>query len=276
MCRWLAYFGNPIPPAMLLVEPENSLVRQSRQERETGMPNADGFGLGWYAERDVPGLYKSVSPAWGDRNLHEIARQITARIFLGHVRAATGTPVEETNCHPFRYGRWVFVHNGCVTDWPRRRRDLLLAVDPEVFPNILGSTDSEVLFHLALTFGLEDDPLGGLERMAGFVEQAGHDHGVDEPLQMTVGLSDGERVFAARYASGERANSLYVSADAEAVREMYPEDPRFEEFGDNARAVVSEPLGDLEGLWHELPAGSALVVQPGEDERLEFTPRAPD
>ena len=111
--------------------------------------------------------------------------------------------------------------------------------------------------------------------MAGLVEETGRRHGVAEPLQMTVGLSDGERVYAARYASGAVVNSLYVTADADAVRDLYPDDDRFRRLGDEARAIVSEPLGDLPGLWHEVPPGTALIVQAGEDEQVPFTPRPP-
>ncbi len=276
MCRWLAYSGNEIRPETLLYDTKYSLVEQSRQGRLAGnLPNADGFGLGWYGDRELPGLYRSVAPAWGDRNLRELANQISAPLFLAHVRAATGTPIEQTNCHPFRHGRWLFVHNGFIADYARVRRELLLEVDPELFPGIEGTTDSELMFHLALTFGLEDEPLAALERMAGFVEATGRRHDVEEPLQMTIGLSDGERIYAARYASGPVVNSLFVTADATAIRELYPEDERFQQFADEARAVVSEPLGDLPGIWHEIAPGSALVVQPGEDERVSFTPRVP-
>ena len=276
MCRWLAYYGNPIRPETLLHDAEHSLVEQSRRDRLAGgFPNADGFGLGWYGNRDVPGLYRSIAPAWADRNLRELAGQIESPLFLAHVRAATGTPVEQTNCHPFRHGRWLFVHNGFIDEYLSLRRELLLAVDPGVFAGIEGTTDSELMFHLALTFGLDEDPLGALERMAGFVEETGQGHGVAEPLQMTVGLSDGERVYAARYASGPVVNSLYVTADASAVRALYPDDERFRDLGDEARAIVSEPLGDLPGVWQEVPAGTALVVQAGEDEQIAFTPRSP-
>jgi glutamine amidotransferase len=276
MCRWLAYYGNPIRPERLLFAAENSLVEQSRRDRLAGgQPNADGFGLGWYGDREIPGLYRSVAPAWADPNLRELAAQITSGLFLGHVRAATGTPVEQSNCHPFRHGRWLFVHNGFIADYARVRRDLLLAVDPDLFPGIEGSTDSEVLFHLALTFGLEEDPLPALERAVGFVEETGRRHGVAEPLQMTAGLSDGVRVYAARYASGPVVNSLFVSEDARAVRGLYPDDDRFRGLGPEARAVVSEPLGDLPGVWREMPAGSAVIVQPGDDEEVAFAPRPP-
>ena len=143
---------------------------------------------------------------------------------------------------------------------------------PSIFSGIAGTTDSELMFYLALSFGLQEDPLGALECMAGFVEQTGRRRGIEEPLQMTVAVSDGERLYAARYASGPVVNSLFVSADAGAVRALYPDEERFHEFSDEARAVVSEPLGDLPGLWHELPAGTAIVVQPGDDERVPFTP----
>jgi hypothetical protein len=129
------------------------------------------------------------------------------------------------------------------------------------------------VFHLALTFGLEDDPLGGLERMAGFVEAAGRRIGVDEPLQMTVGLSDGERVYAVRYASGPVVNTLFVSSSVRDIRLLYPEDERFGHFSDEARVVVSEPLIDLPGLWEEIPASMALVVQDGDDVVTPFRPR---
>lgn len=276
MCRWVAYSGNAIRPAALLYDTPHSLVEQSRRDRLAGgYPNADGFGLAWYGDLDTPGLYRSVSPAWGDRNLREISTQISTPLFLAHIRAATGTPVEQSNCHPFRHGRWLFMHNGFVEGFKRLRRDLLLAVDPRFFPEIEGTTDSELIFHLALTFGLVDDPLAGLELMAGFVEDVGHRAGIEEPLQMTVAVSDGARVWAVRYASGPVVNSLFVSADANAVREMHPEDERFRGFSDEARAIVSEPLSDLPGVWHELPPGSAFVIQPGEDLRVPFTPRRP-
>ncbi len=276
MCRWVAFFGNPIHPEVLLYDAKHSLIEQSRRDRLAGgHPNADGVGLGWYGERETPGLYRSVSPAWGDRNLREISAQVRSPLFLAHIRAATGTPVEQTNCHPFRHGRWLFMHNGYIDRYLDLRRELLLAVEPSIFSGIAGTTDSELMFYLALTFGLEAEPLAALERMAGFVEATGHSQGIEAPLQMTVAVSDGERLYAVRYASGPVVNSLFVTADASAVRALHPEDGRFQQLSDECRAVVSEPLGDLPGLWHEVPAGEALVVQPGDDDRVPFTPRMP-
>lgn len=277
MCRWLGYFGSPIRLEELVYNPTHSLIEQSRSARLTShVTNADGFGLGWYGTRAVPGLYRSVSPAWNDRNLQDLCAQIESPLFLAHIRASTGTPVQQTNSHPFRHERWLFVHNGFVAQYERLRRDLVLAVDPLLFARIEGTTDSELLFFLALTFGLDDEPLPALERMAGFVEATAARHDVAEPLQMTAGLSDGERMYAVRYASGQvEPNSLYVSHDVRDVRLLYPEEERFRHVSDEARAVVSEPLASLPGLWREVPPSSALVVQPGADEEVEFAPRCP-
>ncbi len=276
MCRWLGYLGSPIEPRELLYDPERSLIEQSRRHAP-GMPvpNGDGVGLGWYGRHEVPALFHSDAPAWGDRNLRTLAGEISSPLFLAHVRAATGTPVQETNCHPFRHGRWLFAHNGYVADHERLRRDLLFAVRPDLFPSIEGTTDSELMFHLAITFGLSEDPIAGLERMAWFVESVGAAAGVDQPLQMTVGVTDGERLYAVRYASSGAANTLFTSADVESVRALYPADERFEHFSADARVVVSEPLTALPGLWHEVPAGSAVVVSRSGVEQLPFRPRSP-
>jgi predicted glutamine amidotransferase len=276
VCRWLGYFGSPLRIEELVYNATHSLIEQSRAARlTTHLTNADGFGIGWYGTSELPGIYRSVAPAWSDRNLQELCAQIASPLFLAHIRASTGTPVQQTNCHPFRHGRWLFVHNGFIDQYVRLRRDLLLAVDPRFFDFIEGTTDSELLLHLALTFGLDDEPLPALERMAGFVEATGRRHGVDEPLQMTVGVSDGERLYAVRYASGEVvANSLYVSNDAADVRLLYPENERLQRLSDEARAIVSEPLADLPGLWSEVPPSSALIVQPGADEQVAFKPRS--
>jgi predicted glutamine amidotransferase len=276
VCRWLAYYGDPIRPEELLYEPRRSLIEQARRHApDAAIANGDGYGLGWYGLRETPGLFRSVSPAWGDQNLRELAAQICSPLFLAHVRAATDAPVQQTNCHPFRFGRWLFVHNGFIAEHRRLRRELLLAVDPEIFDDLEGSTDSELMFFLALTFGLDADPLGALERMAGFVEAAGHRVGVEHPLQMTVGLSDGERLYAVRYASGPEVNTLYVSSSAQDVRQLYPAGEQFRHFSGEARVVVSEPLTDLPGLWHEVPAGTALVIQKGPDVTQPFRPQPP-
>jgi predicted glutamine amidotransferase len=275
MCRWMAWSGQPVLIDELLFKPAHGLIDQSLHSRmgvET--TNGDGFGLGWYGGGEGPAVYHSVAPAWGDPNLRELAAHIESPMFIAHVRATTGTAIQQTNCHPFRYGRWLLVHNGVIAGMEALRRDLMLAVDPSLFAEVRGSTDSEVLFHLALTFGLEDDPIGALERAIGLVEETARTKGIENAVQASIGVMDGERVWAIRYSTEHRSRTLFVSADATAIRELHPENPRLQRLRDEDRLVVSEPLADLPGVWDEIPDGTALIVQPGADETRPFRPAA--
>jgi predicted glutamine amidotransferase len=274
MCRWLAYSGSPILLEALLYRPEHSLIDQSRHARmgvET--TNGDGFGVGWYEpDSEAPAVFRSIEPAWNDRNVREVASHVRSPLFLSHIRASTGTAVQQTNCHPFRYDKWLWVHNGLVRDFHLVKRDLSLAVDESLYPYIEGSADSETLFYLALTFGLEDDPPKAVERMVGFVEEVGRRHGVEHPIQMTIGTSDGKSLWAFRYSSEGDSRTLFYSTDVRTVRELHPELEVLQLVSDETRIVVSEPLGDLTGAWNEVPESSYGVVQDGEDEMRPFRP----
>ena len=212
MCRWLAYSGSPVLIKELLLEPRHSLIDQSLHSRlgaET--TNGDGFGIGWYGLGDTPGVFHSVEPAWNDRNLRDLAGHIRSPLLFAHIRASSGSPVQQTNCHPFRHDRWLWMHNGVLRDFARVKRELVLAVDPSLYPRIEGSTDSEVFFFLALTLGLEDDPPAAVERAVGLIEAVGRRRGVEQPVQMTVATTDGTRVWAFRYSSEGRSRSLFYS-----------------------------------------------------------------
>jgi predicted glutamine amidotransferase len=275
MCRWLAYSGSPVLLEDLLYKPANSLVVQSKHSRlgaET--TNGDGFGVGWYGARETPGIYHSTEPAWNDWNLQELSRQASAGRVFAHIRASTGSPVQQSNCHPFRHGRWLWMHNGALADFPTVKRDLMLAVEPSLFPEILGSTDSELFFFLALTFGLEEDPPAAVARAVALIEETGRHHGVQFPVQMTVATTDGETTWAFRYSSEGRSRSLFHSADISTLRQQYPDNPVLHDLSDDARLVVSEPLGDLRGAWQEVPESTCVVVRGGTQELHPFTPAA--
>ena len=273
MCRWQAYSGRPIRIEDLLFHAKHSLIDQSMCSRSAETPtNGDGFGLGWYGTRETPGLFRSIRPAWNDFNLRDLAAQIESPLFLAHVRATSLATVQETNCHPFRHRKWLFVHNGEIFEVEKIRRALLMRIAPELFPEILGTTDSEVLFHLALTFGLERDPLGALQRMAGFVESTAKAHGVAESLWMTLGLSDGESTYAVRYASDGEAPTLYYSRALDDLTQLAPEVR--ERLGPDARLIVSEPVGKHAEAWVMLPQASALRLRGGALEVTPFRPTA--
>ena len=277
MCRWMAWFGQPVLIDELLFKSQHGIVDQSLHSRLGAEPtNGDGFGLGWYGAGEGPAVYASVAPAWGDANLRELAAHVESPLFLAHVRAAIGSPVQQTNCHPFRRGRWLFVHNGYLGGFHAVRRDLMLAVDPSLFADIQGSTDTEVVFHLALTLGLEDDPIGALERTVGLIEAVASRHGIRDAVQASFGVSDGESLWAVRYATADRPRSLFASADAGYHAPAVSRQPALP--AGHARRPAHRLRAVLRsaGLWEEIPESTAVTVRRGGVlEQQPFSARRP-
>jgi glutamine amidotransferase len=254
MCRWIAYKGSPRYLASLVTEPEHSLIDQSLNAAEAkSVTNGDGFGLGWYGERPEPGLYREVLPAWSDENLKHLARQIRSPLFFAHVRAATGTATTRANCHPFAHGRHLFMHNGQIGGYCRVRRRLEQRLPDELFPFRAGTTDSELIFLLAIAAGLAADPIGVMGRVLAEVLDEMRAAGVTEALRFTATLADGETLYAFRYASDQRAPTLYQCCC------------------EDGTMVVSEPL-DRCGRWVSVPTDHVLVCRKGAGcEILPFT-----
>ncbi|WP_055588996.1 class II glutamine amidotransferase [Peterkaempfera griseoplana] len=283
MCRWLAYSGSAIHLEEVLYRPAHSLIDQSRHARlgvET--TNGDGFGVGWYeddgagAQRNSePAVFRGIGPAWSDANLRELARCVRSPLFFAHIRASTGTEVQQTNCHPFRHGRWLWMHNGAIHGFAELRRDLVLAVDPPLYRCIRGSTDSELMFYLALTLGLQEEPPRAVARMIGLVEDVARCHGVPDPLQMTVAASDGVRLWGFRYSTARASRSLFYSTDVTTLRALYPDNEALRQLSDETRIVVSEPLGDLPGAWRAVPDSCYGVIQAGRDVMHPLEPVMP-
>ena len=274
MCRWLAYSGSPLALEQLLYEPEHSLIVQSlHSQLGAEETNGDGFGIGWYGDEPTPAVFRSIEPAWNDRNLRELSGHVTSGLVFAHIRASTGSPVQQTNCHPFRHGNWLWMHNGFIGGFDQVKRDLVLEIDPSLFSGIEGTTDTEVFFNLALTYGLTDDPSAAVARAVGFIEATGRRHAVESPIQMTVATTDGESIWAFRYASTGVPRSLFYSTDVSTLRAQHPEVAVLSEVSDESRLVVSEPLGSLAGAWNEVPESSYGVIRPGDDLLAPFEPR---
>jgi predicted glutamine amidotransferase len=169
----------------------------------------------------------------------------------------------------------LFMHNGYIAELPTVKRDLMMTVDPSLYADIAGQTDTEVLFHLALTFGLENDPPDAIGRAIGVVEDVGRRHDVREPFQGTIATTDGERLWAFRYSSARQSRSLFFTGDVRTLRDLYPDQEVLRRLSDDARLVVSEPIGDLPGAWHQVPESSYGVVGMGEDRLVPFEVKQP-
>jgi glutamine amidotransferase len=271
MCRLMLYLGPEARLASLIIEPAHSLIRQSTHSTEREEPlNGDGFGIGWYAREysTEPAVFRSITPAWNNRNLQNLARVVASDCVLAHVRAATqSSGVNEANCHPFRWREYLCMHNGDVGDFRLVRRELLAAVCDEAFANVYGSTDSEHFFALFIDSLLaEHEPDPGLRmarslartisRVLALVSSAGN----GSPSYLNVAISDGQRAVVSRFtdADDEAPESLYYFTG-----ELYPtilasgKDARG---ASHAVTVSSERLTDDPG-WIAVPAGQIIILR---------------
>ena len=270
MCRFTFYLGQEIQVSSLITEPENSLIHQSFDALEREEPlNGDGFGLAWYSPDHVePALFKSVTPAWSNRNLRDLARVVRSRCVMGHVRAATQQlEVSESNCHPFRRGRHLFMHNGDIGGFDVLRRPMLSSLSDRAFHALHGTTDSEHFFGLLMDSVRELD-VHDVETLAEAVQRTlrrvlalAADHGVTDPTYFNAVITDGERAVACRFTTDapEHADSLYV-ASGRAYACVDGACTILHAGADRGAVLVSsERLSDDEG-WMSVPVNHMVLV----------------
>ena len=246
MCRFLAYRGEPVFLSSLVSAPAHSLVHQSLHAAEAKSgTNGDGFGIGWYGDRPEPGLYREVRPAWSDENLRSLCDQVRSRLFFAHVRASTGTSSTRANCHPFAHGRYLFMHNGQIGGYAGLKRRIEAMIPDEFYGARLGTTDSEAIFLAALAQGLGDDPVGAMARTLSAIREMMEVFGADEPLRFTAAFTNGDDLYAFRWACDGCPPSLYFREDERGL------------------TVVSEPIDGRNDGWREVPKGCTLMAKAG-------------
>ena len=287
MCRWVAYQGSPVTIDTFLTKPDHSLVDQSINARRLSLPgfwladqfpnndfptNGDGFGVAWVGRAGTIGQFHEITPAWDSPNLVSLAGQIETGTMLAHVRAAPGGSIAQDNCHPFVHDGWMFQHNGGIGGFEKLKRDLTMDVDPALYPFIMGNTDSEVCFYLALTYGLDTDPVGAMMKLNARIEKARVDNGVTDPFTACMAASNGDVLVTMRVSScanlgagaAHTSPSLYRASGAAKVRMR---DGSEETLPADTQLVCSEPL-DLnfsDHTWHEVEDRTISLFKRGED-----------
>ncbi|GAA5895512.1 class II glutamine amidotransferase [Sporobolomyces salmoneus] len=286
MCRLLVVKAEePIKLANLLTKPAHSIINQASDSRlrlDAGSINADGFGVGWYDHQDEstqgPCIFRSITPAWSNLNLHRLADKIRSPLVFAHVRASTTGALSEENTHPWSYGNLIWMHNGCIADFHKIKRRLQNDLSDEMFSVPQGNTDSEWSFACFLDqLSRLTDPraktiphstlrqamLATVAKLRDYTLEC--DGASFEPSLMNFCVSDGTSVVATRYITSatEEAASLFFStgstfAETEpGMFKMYKADKR-----ERIILIASEPLTFERADWTEVPSQSCIVVTP--------------
>ncbi|ETW02165.1 hypothetical protein H310_05734 [Aphanomyces invadans] len=320
MCRMTVYKGLGLDQSILLadliVKPKHSIIHQSYDCHErfhnTGLPpqlNADGFGIGWYAEKlysakardellyspkrrvsrsfdgvvvprnkeyETPCVFTSISPAWNNRNLVQLADKVSSPLFFAHVRAASiGSLTSETNCHPFTFDKYLFMHNGGVSEFYKIKRKLVDRLSDVAYSMIRGSTDSEHCFALFLThleeLGSLDQEFSGKDMRHAMgktirtLNMLCHAAGITEPSLLNFAVTDGDTLIATRYVnvSSSAAASLYFSSGSRWIQSVErPKEYIMQRHNKEEKVFVmaSERLSNEPSDWLEVPKNSIVTV----------------
>lgn len=306
MCRFLVYKGkDEILLSKLILDPTHSILTQSYDSRlrlDRRRPhNGDGFGVGYYTSPALgpePCIFTSTIPAWNCINLSRLASKTTSNLIFAHVRATTEGNLSDSNCHPFSYGRLMFMHNGGIGCWAHVKRRLALSLAEQWFINVQGSTDSEWAFALFLDsmqkagahpdnpvssagFGhtvLRKALLTTIERINTLIAEIPDNIKTCEEdcrSLLNFAVTDGVSVVCTRYVSSrtDEAASLFFSSGT-SWREQHPhpsEAPSTETTNKNYKMerrdkgsdivlVASEPLTFERDNWVTVPTNSTLTI----------------
>jgi gamma-glutamyl hercynylcysteine S-oxide hydrolase len=258
VCRHLAYLGPPRTLHELVLAPPHSLLRQSyapADMRGGGTMNADGYGIGWYAEgRAEPSRYRRSCPMWADEALADLTRDTRSGAVLAAVRSATvGMPVVETAVAPFRTRRWLFSHNGVLPGWPASVEPLAQALPARDLMTLDAPTDSALLW--ALLRARLDAGQDPAKAVGGLVLDAVR---ADPPARMNLLLTDGRQLVATAW---YHALSVITVGDFVAVcSEPWDDDPRWRSVPD--RHLVAASVGERGPVVELCP----LDEKPGTDD----------
>jgi predicted glutamine amidotransferase len=267
----------------LLYSSKNSLILQSYKSKERKEPlNGDGFGVGWYEPKisPTPCIFTSLTPAWNNQNLTRLSEHVKSSCFFAHVRAASpGMRVCEANCHPFQYGRYLWMHNGTIQGFWQIRRRLRSFLPDHLYNAIEGTTDSEHAFAVFLDL-LGDASrahsagemgqalvrtIAQLERWTAETESAA-------PSYYNFAVTDGRSVAVIRYVSDPTVEpaSLYFAAGrkyecADGVCQLVDCEPR-----DKAVVIASERLSEDSSHWFRVAPNHVLTVNQDLETRVEL------
>ncbi|MFD4525835.1 ergothioneine biosynthesis protein EgtC [Streptomyces sp. NPDC058470] len=241
MCRHLAFLGPAETMGSLLVEPPHSLFRQSWTPRRQryGTVNADGFGVGWYADGDpVPARYRRTGPIWGDQSFADLARVVRTTALLAAVRDATLAGADgEAAAAPFAAGPWLFSHNGAVLGWPRSLAPLVQSLPAVELLSLEARCDSALVWALLLHRLREGD--NESQALADTVVEVAE---AAPGSRLNLLLTNGDSITATAWGD----TLWYLSEPGHrtvVASEPYDDDPRWQEVPD--RTLLSATRDDV-------------------------------
>jgi predicted glutamine amidotransferase len=264
-------------------EYENELDLTDKETPEQPPASPDGWGIGFYRNRGSF-LFKKVTKDTAKGQFSTISEVISSHIFICHLRYATVGGRKEANTHPFRWGVWLFAHQGTIHQF-RRIKPRIVRKLPTVYKQLLqGNTDSEHCFYLYLSQlrgegGIKKGtiPLSaaieGLRSFGKLLTEFVEDADVSQPPILNFLISNGSYLLASRF--GAPLYYLTMSVEPEHTVKFYSPATHLEyellkgEEANKIIGVATEPLAPMD-TWNEVPNNHLLSITLGQ--KINITP----
>ena len=274
MCRLFGFRSNVVSRAhRSLISAENAVAQQANY-------HSDGWGIGYYLGEDAY-LFRTSEGAATDEAFHRMGESLQSHTLLVHIRKATVGRVQPINSHPFRFGSWMFAHNGTLFGFEKLKERLWADILPEYQRVLFGTTDSEHLFFFLLSEMVKVGccPNGRCDTSISLLAEAqqralskiffwAKELNLEAPKANYI-LTNGKTLFARR-----AGLELYLATQKRSCPDALtcPESnkiclegmmPKLRVGGRERRCnhllISSEPIGE-DNIWEEVPEGSLVAL----------------
>ncbi len=169
------------------------------------MPSeADGWGAGFYQAGEV--LHRKRPQAVREpTSFAVVLDDIRSQLAIAHVREATVGDGRADNTQPFRMRQWLFAHVGSLVGHETYREKLERALPDFLRRNMRGQTDSELLFHLVMSF----------------LHESGHIDSVDVPHSAVLSALRGAAALVDKHATEAGAGQACLTLALTNGRQLY-------------------------------------------------------
>ena len=273
MCRLFGFRSNVESRAhRSLISAENAVAEQANY-------HSDGWGIGYYISGE-PYLFRTSEGAATDEAFQRIGQSLQSHTLLVHIRKATVGEVQPINSHPFRFGSWMFAHNGTIFGFEKLKERMLNEILPEFQRVLFGTTDSEHLFFFLLSeivrMGCSPDGrceasievlVDAQERALSKIFQWAKELGIEPPKANYI-LTNGSKLFARRaglelYLATQKRTCADALTCPEAnkicLEGIMPKLREERQRICNHLLISSEPIGE-DNIWEEIPEGALVAL----------------
>lgn len=205
MARLMGFMANRRDRLAAALHQERSVVRPLIGHEPANAPV--GWGVGFYQGGEI--LHKKRPQVEPPIDWVEIAGDVETDCAVLHARLPTVGDFSSQNTHPFRMRRWLFAHTGTIDRFDAVEESLRGSLPDFLTRNIRGTTDSEVYFHVILSFlhdaGHLDNPdadparvISAMRSAVALIERLSAEVGGKTSVLNCV-LTNGRSTFAMRH-----------------------------------------------------------------------------